>query len=55
MLAWFVGEGDQLVGGATIVSVSREAVTRQVRIVTDRPQVATVAHDHPVIVVRRAR
>jgi hypothetical protein len=53
VLAWYVGEGDELPGGAKVVSVHREPVARSVRIVTDAPQTATVPHDHPVRVVRR--
>ena len=54
VLAWFVGEGDVLAGGAKVVSVQREAVGRTVRIATDAPQVATLHHNQPVRVVRQA-
>lgn len=55
VLAWFVGEGDELPGGAKVVSVNREPVARTVRIATDAPQTATLRHDHPVPIVRRAQ
>lgn len=55
ILAWYIGEGDELPGGAKVVSVHREPVSRRVRIATDAPQVATLAYNHPVPIVRRAQ
>jgi hypothetical protein len=54
VLAWFVGEGDELPGGAKVLSVHRDAVDRAVRVVTDAPQAVTVPHNHPIRIVSRS-
>lgn len=53
--AWLVGEGDQLVNGATVVSVHRNAVARTVRIVLSPLEVIEVPGDRLIRVARRAR
>lgn len=52
--AWHLAEGDELPGGARVLSVQREPVARTVRVATDAPQVAVLPADHPVTVARRA-
>lgn len=52
MSAWHVGEGDVLVGGHRVVSVTRDPTTRTVRISTTEPAVADLPHDAVVPVIR---
>ena len=53
-LAWLVGPGDVVLGGAQVLTVSREVVGRTVRIVLSDGQVLDLTHDAPVEIVRRA-
>lgn len=54
--AWLLAEGDQLAGGAVVVSVHREPVERTVRIATTtQPAGVTLDHDDVVRVARRVR
>lgn len=54
--AWLLSEGDQLAGGAVVVSVQREPFSRTLRVSTTS-QLAGVemAYDDVVRVARRAR
>lgn len=52
MPAWHLTEGDVIVGGHRVISVTREAVARTVRVATTEPTVAELPHDAVVPVVR---
>ena len=54
--AWLLAEGDQLAGGAVVISVQRDAVDRTVRIATTtQPHGVVLGPEDTVQVARRIR
>lgn len=51
--AWLLAEGDQLAGGAVVISVQREAVDRTVRIATTTQPEGVVLGPAEIVKVAR--